>query len=183
VDFFDTSFWQSFVSNLLATSIGVGLGIPVALLINRWVEAKIEKERKGKIIRVISDEVLHNWGTIRSWLNDPKRVNVWILFSQLKDESWQALSDGGDLEPIQDPYLIKDLAEAYSYVHSLMLMSEKYFDLLYFSGENAPGYVISNMWQRIVDKAKEADNYLIDLTKDFGAISNEEPEFEEIIGS
>jgi len=44
VNFFDTTFWQSFLSNALATFLGVIIGIPVALWISQYRERKTEKE-------------------------------------------------------------------------------------------------------------------------------------------
>jgi ABC-type spermidine/putrescine transport system permease subunit I len=48
MNFFDFSFWQNFVSNLLATIIGVALGIPVAFWINRRVGDITEKKKERK---------------------------------------------------------------------------------------------------------------------------------------
>lgn len=44
MDFFDLSFWAGFLGNLLATILGVALGIPVAFWINRRVKANTERE-------------------------------------------------------------------------------------------------------------------------------------------
>ena len=52
MDFFNFGFWQNFVSNSLATVVGVVLGIPAALWINRWIsniEDQKERDRQKEI--------------------------------------------------------------------------------------------------------------------------------------
>jgi hypothetical protein len=48
MDLFNVSFWQGFLGNLLATIIGVAVGIPVAFWINRRVETLTQQEMKEK---------------------------------------------------------------------------------------------------------------------------------------
>jgi len=46
--FFDFSFWQDFVSNSLATVLGVLVGIPVALCLNRFLTRRQESRETSK---------------------------------------------------------------------------------------------------------------------------------------
>jgi len=71
MEFFDFVFWQNFVSNSLATLLGVVVGIPVALLIDRlvtqWQEKKeISKQkeallqRKNQLLQMLKDALQKN---------------------------------------------------------------------------------------------------------------------------
>jgi hypothetical protein len=153
VNFFDFSFWQSFLSNLLATIIGVGLGIPVALLINRWVESKTEKERKKKILSVLRVELMENFTVLRGWVNEgKKKVDVLQLTATLKDESWSAFSEGGELEWIKDPYLLSELSDAFSTIRSIKLLADRYFKLIEFPTDETSGIASNTVW-RLLDAA------------------------------
>jgi hypothetical protein len=146
VNFFDFSFWQSFVSNFLATIIGVGLGIPAALLINRWIESRTEKERKKKILSVIKVELYENLTVLNSWLKEgAKKVEVLQLTAMLKDESWTAFSDGGELEWIKDPYLLAEFSDAFSTIRSIKLIADRYFKLIEFPREETSGIAINTV--------------------------------------
>ncbi len=48
------------------------------------------------------------------------------LSALLRDESWKAFSDGGELEWIKDPKLLDNLSEAYFSIRSVMNLSDKY---------------------------------------------------------
>lgn len=71
MEFFDFAFWQNFVSNSLATLLGVVVGIPVALfidrLVNQW-QAKEEirkqkerlQQRKSQLLQTIKETLQKN---------------------------------------------------------------------------------------------------------------------------
>jgi hypothetical protein len=60
MEFFNVSFWQGFLGNLLATIIGVAIGIPVAFWISRTVETATEREKKFKILSLLHFELRTN---------------------------------------------------------------------------------------------------------------------------
>ena len=98
--FFDIPFWQNFVSNALATIVGaVVLGIPIALWLNRHQEKSSEKEQKKKILRLLQEELLINFAQLTGWkLTENKLLEVSVIGPFLRDESWRAFSDGGELQ-------------------------------------------------------------------------------------
>jgi len=68
---FDIEFWKNFLSNALATFIGIILGIPVALWLNRIQQKsseasekrKVEMEatgRKKHVLQLIKEELITN---------------------------------------------------------------------------------------------------------------------------
>jgi hypothetical protein len=114
VNFFDFTLWQSIVSDLSATIIGIALGIPVALIINRWIEGKTEKERKKKILQLLHNELTLNLFNLNKWKEGKSNFDeIVMLEGKFKDESWRAFSDGGELEWIKDPQLLDIISNAY----------------------------------------------------------------------
>ena len=138
MDFFNSPFWQSFVSNLCATIIGVGLGIPVALFINGLIEKKTRRERKNKILQVLLDETKENSVCLELW-GGPQdfskirsvRNGILNLCVSLYTESWDAFSNGGELGWINDPFLLNTLATSYNKVSGIKFLANRYFDLAY----------------------------------------------------
>jgi len=127
MEFFSVEFWQSFVSNTLATFIGAGLGVLGALWLSRYQERSSEKERKKKILRLIQNELLGNVVQLSGFQkSEVKHREALTLSALLRNESWKAFSDGGELEWIKDPNLLDDLSEAYFAIRSVMNLSDKY---------------------------------------------------------
>jgi hypothetical protein len=127
MEFFSVEFWQSFVSNALATFIGAALGVLGALWLSRYQEKSSEKERKKKILRLLINELLGNLTQLSGFQKSQIRNrDALTLSALLRDESWKAFSDGGEREWIKDPKLLDDLSEAYFAIRSVMNLSDKY---------------------------------------------------------
>lgn len=127
--FFDVSFWQGFVGNLFATIIGLIVGIPVAFWINRRVETTTEKEKKKKILELLSPEIENNRVTLGSWRDNGG--TDWTLTTiglKVRDEVWNAFSDGGELAWIRDATLLAKLADVYGKIKRIKYLSDKYVD-------------------------------------------------------
>jgi hypothetical protein len=127
MEFFSFEFWQSFVSNALSTFIGAGLGVLGALWLSKYQEDSSEQERKKKILRILFSELLINVSHLSSFQkSQTKYKEALTLSALLRNESWKAFSDGGELEWIKDPQLLNDLSEAYFAIRSVMNLSDKY---------------------------------------------------------
>lgn len=96
--FFDFSFWQSFVSNALATIIEVVLGILGALWINGLVKSRTEKEKKTKILNLLIGELQGNYSILNPSqqpdmdLPPDKRYEKYEISVFLRDEVWTSLT-------------------------------------------------------------------------------------------
>jgi hypothetical protein len=133
-EFFDFSFWQQFVSNGLATLLGAMIGIPFALWVAKYLEKLSEKEHKKKILKVLFSELLTNLTVLSGWQKSGnKSGEALTLYTNLRNESWKAFSDGGELEWIKDTDILESLAEAYFSIRSVMSISGNYFNLVYSS--------------------------------------------------
>jgi len=71
MEFFDCQFWQDFVSNTLATVLGVLVGIPVALWVDRlvahWQEARevsqkqvLAAQRRHQLLQMLREALQKN---------------------------------------------------------------------------------------------------------------------------
>ena len=76
-----SSFWASFWPNVASTSIGVILGVPIALFLNRWTQSLKEKAKKEAEniqlfhgLETIERACLHN-KNILNWLSQNLNAN------------------------------------------------------------------------------------------------------------
>ncbi|MBN2266891.1 MAG: hypothetical protein JW725_00930 [Candidatus Babeliaceae bacterium] len=128
--FLGSSTWQDFLPNFLATMLGAIVGIPIAISINNQQEAKKDRIQKDKIVPLLREELLVDFGHLASWQksNFQKLETVYTgIF--LEDSAWKAFSDSGELAFIKDPELLKKISHAYSSMSILKLLSERYMDL------------------------------------------------------
>jgi hypothetical protein len=117
---YGSSFVQNFLANWWATFLGVIIGIPIVLWTTKYQEVIVEKERKGKILRLLNEELLVNLGQLSGWQkSDIKNFEALTLGGMLKDDTWKAFSDGGELEWIKDPGLLSDLSWAYGSIRAV----------------------------------------------------------------
>ncbi len=127
MEFFNLEFWQSFISNAFATFIGAGLGVLGALWLGKHQEESSEKERKKKILDLLFNELLINLSQLSGFQkSQTKHRDALTLSALLRNESWRAFSDGGELEWIKDPKLLDNLSDAYYAIRSVMNLSDKY---------------------------------------------------------
>lgn len=148
---FDIEFWRNFLSNALATFVGVIIGIPVALWINRIQQKLSEKTeaerleadadtRKRKILQLIKDELMNDRDLltrIREDKNthiDDEVINTEDLLVdkiktvddvyQLRTELWKAFSDGGEIQWIRNLDLLQSIAVTYERIGMIIYSYE-----------------------------------------------------------
>lgn len=158
MNFLDFPFWQSFVSNLGATLIGAGLGIPIAFWINRKIEDVTAKERRKKIYSVLYEDLKDNQERLYTWMIEERKIqDIMELVTSLRDELWFSLSDSGELEWIRDPNLMRDLSYTYCDIRSIKSLGSLYFQLIEFPTKEtsaiATNKVKKNIEELIADVA------------------------------
>jgi hypothetical protein len=123
--FFDIPFWQGFIGNLFATIIGVIVGIPVAFWINKRVEVSTEREKKKKILVMLSTELTQNKDVLVYWQERKQDYYEGKRYGALlRDEIWHAFSDGGEIQWIKDMTLLGAIANAYGEVKHIKYLYE-----------------------------------------------------------
>jgi hypothetical protein len=166
MSFFDFSFWQDFVSNLLATTIGVALGIPVAFWINKRVGDITEKEKRQKILHILWTELLFIEEGFYFWKIEGEKggEDIIALVASLSDESWRALADGGELQWLKDSELLRDLSQTYAQIKIVRYISDKYYEAI-IRRENISEEAISYLSEQLnknMDKAQRLINGVTD---------------------
>lgn len=158
--FFDLSFWQDFLSNGLATLLGVIVGIPVALWISGYQERKIERERKEKILISLWEELRYDRLVLNEWKQRKDTSDLGeYLCSQLRTEAWRAFSDGGELEWVKDPILLNYLAQCYFCLRKVTFLSEKWLGdrlLPSYTGHYVVRKILLDRLRNSVDLALES---------------------------
>lgn len=127
-------FFQDFLSNSLATLVGALFGVLTAIWINDFLERRIEKEKKIKILALLKKELDTNVKLLADWDYSnqgklPDDFNRSRLSLFLRDEVWYAFSDGGELRWIKDPQVLDQLAFAYFQVGVIKKLSERFFTM------------------------------------------------------
>jgi hypothetical protein len=140
-NFFDYPMVQGLVSGLLATIVGVALGIPAALRINRVIESQTASEKVSKIIHLLKDELEYNEIELsRLDGNLPQVVHeAGSISASLRIELWKAYSDGGELQWVKDLELVAMLADTYYSIRAVMTLTDKAYE---FVQHGQPGHAL-----------------------------------------
>jgi len=129
--------FSQFLSDLLATLIGLAFGIPVAVGIYRWQEgrgraesAKAEAERRDKLLRLTREELADCLKLMKDrYQMSHSHPTGQYIGHRLKTELWRALSDGGELRWIKDLDLMASLATAYHRLGETVFLEGMYVQL------------------------------------------------------
>jgi hypothetical protein len=147
-----SSFLEGAMGNLFATILGVLVGVPIALGLNRRQQAAAsqsalldrrlhEDERKRKILTLLRSELQQNKNDV---LKSRKPMETGgqreIFVGSLNDQLWSAFSDGGELQFINSPSLLAGLADAYYRVRICITLERKMLDIVHFPGMRVQQY-------------------------------------------
>jgi len=180
---FDIEFWKNFLSNTLATFVGVIIGIPTALWINRIQQKSAEadkkrtlateaKAREAKILQLIKDEMIWNKDLLNR-VHESKRDVFFFerreyeLSYQLKIELWSTFSDGGELQWIQDINVLHIMAQAYDTLRVVVRAENTYTTFVlnasvqYKDPGNWPQYVQLHE-KRLFTRMHESVNFALE---------------------
>lgn len=129
-DLFGEVFLPDFISNTLATFLGVIMGIPVALWLSSYQKRRTTVEKKYKILNLLKVELELNRSELVAWKSrESGDLEAGTLGVKLSDESWRAFSEGGELEWIKDPSLLFALSNVYYEIGVIKNLSEKYYNV------------------------------------------------------
>ena len=134
------------MGNLFATILGVLVGVPIALELNRRQQAAVtssainnrklhEDERKRKVLTLLRSELERNRNDVlasRKPLESGGQREVSV--GSLNDQLWSAFSDGGELQYVNNPSLLAALANAYYQVRNCIELERKMLDIVHFPG-------------------------------------------------
>ncbi len=159
--FAEKTFWFDFLSNTLATFVGIIVGIPIAIFLGEYQERRSEQERKYKILRLIKNELLVNQDQLEKWKNSgDKQKDGLTLHALLKTESWRAFSDGGEIEWIKSLELLWIISEAYYSIRSVQTLSERYFETRMLSNATSLHWAELSVFSKLENAVLNAEKVL-----------------------
>ena len=151
------AFWLDFLSNFFATILGIALGLPIALWLDRVARKKSEREKKAetvrrsfKILTLLQSELQENIGMMSKFHEDVNNN-----YFPVRTESWNAFSDGGELQWVDDPEMINHLSIAYARIEQFTFLFEKYIDAFYFPGMQGNSNLKVQLLRNVI-KSKDA---------------------------
>jgi len=157
-------FWTSFLSNWYATFLGVIVGVPIAFWVSNYQERRIEKEKKEKVLELLNDELKLNLKLLPNDFHEDmefwKSIKAAHLCDEIKTETWDAFSNGGDLQWIKDPYFLGLLSNAYYDIRIISRVSQKYYDLSQLAVNLEVQVKMNQMLNRIFHFSMDARNDL-----------------------
>jgi hypothetical protein len=141
-----TSFQEGAMGNLFATILGLVVGIPIALELNRQQQhaqnilatatrTAEETQRKGKVLSLIHSELRRNKEDV---IRRRKPIETGgkreVHTGGLRDEMWSAFSDGGELQHVNSPEVLAAIAGAYYEIRSNIHLEHGYMEATHFAG-------------------------------------------------
>ena len=158
------SFQEGAMGNLFATILGVVVGIPIALEINRRQRleehaasaSRLQREeakRKHKVLSLLRTELLSNKEDVlvrRKPIETGGKRTVQSGF--LRDVMWAAFSDGGELHFVNNPEVLASIASAYHEIRATVFLERGFVDAAFYPG------------MRINQNKSSEDRYLEALT-------------------
>lgn len=152
---------EAFLANLAATAVGIVVGIPVALEINRSQiasqeeRAKVERERieaaiEREVLGLLQEELAINKAHLAA-VAATESGKRQIMLPGPKFELWTAFSDSGELNAIRDPKVIAAISHAYHYIRRLVHLEDSWLTVA-----NYPGMMI----KQDVSPAERYEGYL-----------------------
>ena len=130
-----TNFWIQFWPQLAATFCGAIFGILGAFLVHKLIEILTERANKKKILSALRKSLGENKDGLEKWTKEII-CGESAQLSFVNDELWRTFADGGELEWIKDPNLMKVLSDAHFAIRQSNSASEIFLTLLLYSNVN-----------------------------------------------
>ena len=98
--YYGNPFIQDFISSGLSTLLGAIVGVPIAIWIATHQEGQTAKRKNQKIITVLRRELIDNLEILSDFENSLAGDGIATVV--VRDETWKAFSDAGELHWIKD---------------------------------------------------------------------------------
>ncbi len=112
------TFYESVMSNLIATGLALIAGIPIALWIDRRIKEqenalsfKNERQKEVKTLSLIKEELDFSLSSL--FLKGKKGNTTTLTIQPLKSDLWDAMSSSTDIQRIEEPDLLNRIVSAY----------------------------------------------------------------------
>ncbi len=153
----DPQFRDNFLGNWAAATLGVILGIPIAIALSRWQQREQDKrqqddkqrqqlEHQRKILEILRFELIENQEVLEWSFNNIREQQL----PGFRDMVWKAFSDSGEIQWIDNPELLNTIATAYLYTKTLIRLDAAQ-DTLFFSNIQIAEPMGSAQGRRIIE--------------------------------
>jgi hypothetical protein len=132
-----------YLSNVVTTTIGVIIGIPVALAINDY-QRKIQSEeasrqieierysRKILLLQYISEELELNKSLLKDSIEKQSSIKNYTTYIGLKSDLWLSLLSSGDLKYIDEAEILNSLSLSYFLINRIRDLEKVYYDTNFY---------------------------------------------------
>jgi hypothetical protein len=127
----------------------------------QFIQKQENDQRKKKILMLIKRELSYNLRLLSdrqpSANNSFERV---IPAMRLKDEVWNAFSDGGELQWLQSPKLVESIATTYYCVRAVMYLEDLFQGKMLFTAKLSQVGTLSELRRELEGADKLLERYL-----------------------
>lgn len=120
----NSSFMQGMVGNLLATVIGIAVGLPIALWVNRVAQRNSNRDEDARLARERAETEWSILNILHRELKDNEPGLVGAGAGTIRQfhyftGRWQAIVGGGGIQSIGDPEIVAAIAHTYERIDAL----------------------------------------------------------------
>lgn len=130
---------RDYLSGVVTTTIGVIIGIPVALAINNY-QRKLQSEetsrqleierlsRKILLLQYISEELELNKSILEDSIEKQRSIKNYTNRIGMKSDLWLSLLSSGDLKYIDETEILNSLSLSYFFINRIRDLEKVYYD-------------------------------------------------------
>ncbi|MBE9141546.1 hypothetical protein IQ254_30890 [Nodosilinea sp. LEGE 07088] len=136
-------FMENYLSSVITTTIGVVIGIPVALTINDYqrklqfteTSKQLENERLSKeilLLQYIKEELGLNKSLLENAVEGQKSAKNYLTYLGMKSDFWISLLSSGDLKHISDTKVLNSVSSSYFFINRIKELEKVYYHPNFF---------------------------------------------------
>lgn len=130
---------KDYLSSVVTTTIGVIIGIPVALAISDY-QRKLQSEeasrqleserfnRKILLLKYISEELELNKSLLKDSIEKQTAIKNYTTYIGMKSDFWLSLLSSGDLKYIDEAEILNSLSLSYFLINRIGDLEKVYYD-------------------------------------------------------
>jgi len=134
---------RDYLSSVVTTTIGVVIGIPVALAINDYqrklqseeASRQLENERLNRkilLLQYISEELELNKFLLEDSIEKQRSIKNYTTRAGMKSDLWLSLLSSGDLKYIDGAEILSSLSLSYFFINRIRDLEKVYYDTSFY---------------------------------------------------
>jgi len=134
---------RDYLSSVVTTTIGVVIGIPVALAINDYqrklqseeASRQLENERLNRkilLLQYISEELELNKFLLEDSIEKQRSIKNYTTRAGMKSDLWLSLLSSGDLKYIDGAEILSSLSLSYFFINRIRDLEKVYYNTSFY---------------------------------------------------